>query len=79
MNKLPLLLQNLIINLTRKSENSHSPCQSKSERFHPNRVKKIQNEVLTIISEHPSSEDQFDRKPQENISSSNQSFDNTEE
>ena len=34
----------------------------------------IQNEVLTITSEHPSSEYNFERKHQDNISLSHQSF-----
>ena len=34
----------------------------------------IQNEVLTITSENPSYEDQFDIKPQDKISTYNQSF-----
>ena len=34
----------------------------------------IKNEVLTITSEHPSSEYNFERKPQDKISTSNQSF-----
>ena len=34
----------------------------------------IQHEVLTLTSEHPSSEDHFDIKFQENISPSDQSY-----
>ena len=34
----------------------------------------IQNEVLTITSENPYSEDHIERKSQENISPSDQSF-----
>ena len=39
----------------------------------------IQNEELTIISEHPSSADQFERKPQANMSPSDKSFEKQEE
>ena len=39
----------------------------------------IQNKVLTITSEHPSSEDHFERNFQGNISSSNQSLEQPEE
>ena len=39
----------------------------------------IQNEVLTITSEHPSSENQFDRKFQANIFSCDQYFENQDE
>ena len=39
----------------------------------------IQNEVLTITSEHPYSEDHFYSKSQENISPYNQSFEQPEE
>ena len=39
----------------------------------------IQNEVLTITSENPSSEDHFDRKFQDNIYPSNQIFEQPEE
>ena len=39
----------------------------------------IQNEVLNITSEHPSSADHFERKFQAKISTSNQSFEKLEE
>ena len=39
----------------------------------------IKNEVLTINSEHPSSEDHFERRLQANISPFGQSFENQEE
>ena len=39
----------------------------------------IQNEVLTLTSEHPSSEDQFESKSQEKISPYNQGFEKPEE
>ena len=39
----------------------------------------IQNEVLTITSEHPSSEYNFESKSQANISPSDKSFENPEE
>ena len=39
----------------------------------------IQNEILTINSEHPSSADHFERKFQDKISSSNQSSEQPEE
>ena len=39
----------------------------------------IQNEVITITSEHPSSEDNFERKPQHKISLYNQIFEQSEE
>ena len=42
-------------------------------------IENIQNEVLTITSEHPSSEDKFERKSQYKISSYNQSFEQPEE
>ena len=38
----------------------------------------IKNEVLTINSEHPYSEDKFDRKFQDNIFPYNQSFEQPE-
>ena len=34
----------------------------------------IQNKVLTITSEHPSSEDHFERKFKDKVSTSNESF-----
>ena len=39
----------------------------------------IQNEVLNINSEHPYSEDHFDRKSQDNISTYYQRFEQPEE
>ena len=39
----------------------------------------IQNESLTITFEHPSSEDQFERKFQDNISPSDKRFGKQEE
>ena len=39
----------------------------------------IQNEVLTVNSEHPYSEDNFERKFQDKISPSDQSFEKQEE
>ena len=39
----------------------------------------IQNEVLTITSEHPSYEYKFERKFQDNISTANKSFEQPEE
>ena len=39
----------------------------------------IQNEVITINYEHPSSEDQFDIKFQDNTYPSNQNFEQPEE
>ena len=39
----------------------------------------IQNKVLTINSEHPYSEDHFENKFQDNISSSDQGFEQPEE
>ena len=41
-------------------------------------IQNIQNEVLTITSEHTSSEDHFERKSQYNISPYNQSFEQPE-
>ena len=39
----------------------------------------IQNEVLTITSEHPYSEDQFESKSQDKISPYNKNFEQPEE
>ena len=39
----------------------------------------IKNEVLTLTSEHPSSEDKFESKFQDNLSPSNQNFEQPEE
>ena len=39
----------------------------------------IKNEVLTITSEHPSSEDQFERKFQAKVSTYDQIFEKQEE
>ena len=39
----------------------------------------IKNQILNIISEHPSSEDHFESKSQDNIYPSNQSFEQPEE
>ena len=39
----------------------------------------IQNEVLAITSEHPSSEDDFERKFQDKIPPSNKSFEQPED
>ena len=64
--------------MTRKSKYRYSPFHSKSQSFHPNRVKN-KNEVLTITSEHPYSEDKFERKFQDMISPYNQSFEQPEE
>ena len=42
-------------------------------------IERIQNEVLTINYEHPSTEYNFERKSQDKISPSNQSFEKPEE
>ena len=39
----------------------------------------IKNEVLTLTSEHPSSADHFERKPQDKISPYDQIFEKEEE
>ena len=46
MNKLPLFLINLMINLIRESKNRNSPYHSKLKSFHPNRVKSFKRKWL---------------------------------
>ena len=55
-------------------EKKPQPMSVQIREISSKQSKKIQNEVITITSEHSSPKDQFERKPQEKISPSNQSF-----
>ena len=73
-----LWLQNLMINLTRIPETATDHV-SPNYRAFTQSYWKVQNKVLPITSEHPSSEYNPERKLQENLSLSNQIFEQPEE
>ena len=63
----------------KKAEKQIHPISVQTTDFSSKQSEKIQDEVLTITSEHKPSEDKFEKKPQEKISPSNQRFEEPEE
>ena len=58
----------------KKNEEQLQPMSVQITDISSKQSENIQNEVLTITSEHPYSEDQFERKSQDNIYPYNQIF-----